>query len=93
MLDFTLNRQQYSELAGLAYHHSDLFYRLEHCPNLPEGERIRDRQNVEQHFNALDALGVPFWVQNVVLLWSENWRNYAAGHMQEFLKTKNIFIA
>ena len=91
MLKYELTTEQYNELAGLAYHHADLQYRREHC-KLNDGERERDAKNVEQHFPALDAMGTPYWVQNTVLLWSEDWKRYERGGMREYLRLKNITV-
>lgn len=91
MLQYELTREQYSELAGLAFHRASDARNSER-DDLNAGEREQDAENVKQHFHVLDALGVPYWVQNVVLLWSENWRRYERSYLREYLKQKNITV-
>lgn len=90
---YILTHTQYAELAGLAYHHADYKYRLERRgtdARITDAALDIDRKNIEQHFAALDALGVPFWVQNIALCWSENWRNYERGSLWQVLEKNGI---
>lgn len=91
MSSYTLTAKQYNELAGLAFHRANSAYNDERG-ELNEGEREHDAENIKQHFPALDALGVPYWVQNIVLVWAENWRRYERGYLREYLKQKHITV-
>lgn len=93
MLSCTLNRAQYNALDGLAYWVADLHYMREKWGN-EEPELARARATIEKClFPQLDSLGVPFWVQNSVIVWAENWRNTKTEYFTDFLKRKNIFVA
>lgn len=93
MLKYTINREQYSALEALAYWVADLHYMREKWGD-DEPELKHARDTIEKScFPSLDRLGVPFWVQNVVVCWSENWRNTKSQYLSEFLKSKNIFVA
>lgn len=93
MLTYTLNRDQYSALSGLAYWVSDLHYMRERFGE-NDPELTRARETIEKClFPQLDRLQVPFWVQNTVLCWAENWRNTKRQYLTDFLKSKNIFVA
>lgn len=93
MLTYTLTRDQLSALEGLAYWKADLHYMREKWgENEPELQRAR--ATIEKCcFPELDRLKVPFWVQNTVLCWAENWRNTKTEYFTDFLKRKNIFVA
>lgn len=91
MLQYELTQKQFNELSGLAFHLATSALNSERG-DLNAGEREQDAENVKQHFPALDALGVPYWVQNVVLLWAEDWRRYERGYLREYLKKKNITV-
>ena len=91
-LEMHLTKKQYTALEGLAYWIANLHYMRErYGKNEPELETCR--KTIELCcFPDLDALHVPFWVQNSVICWAENWRNYKDTYFDSFLKTKNIFV-
>ena len=92
-MEFTLNRIQFSALEGLAYWVADLHYMRERFGD-DEPELKRARATIEKCcFPELDRLQVPFWVQNSVVVWAENWRNTKTEYFTDFLKRKNIFVA
>lgn len=93
MLSCTINHDQLAALDGLAYWIADLHYMREKWgENDPELKRARD--TIEKCcFPQLDKMGVPFWVQNSVICWAENWRNTKSEYLTDFLKKKNIFVA
>lgn len=93
MLTYILTKEQFSALDGLSYWVADLHYMREKWgDNDPELKRAR--ATIEKCcFPELDALQVPFWVQNSVICWAENWRNTKQQYLAEFLKSKNIFVA
>ena len=39
----------------------------------------QNRKTICGLFEKLDLLSVPYWVQNTVLCWSEDWRQYKTG--------------
>lgn len=91
-MTYTLNQDQYSALSGLAYWIADLHYMRERFGD-DEPELSRVQKTIEKClFPQLDKLQVPFWVQNAVICWAENWRNTKRQYLAEFLKSKNIFI-
>ena len=92
MLAYTLTRDQFSALEGLAYWIADLHYMREKWgDDEPEVQRARD--TVEKCcFPSLDRLAVPFWVQNSVICWAENWRNTKKEYLKQVLERKNILV-
>lgn len=93
MLAYTLNREQLNALDGLAYWVADLHYMRERWGE-NDPELARARATIEKClFPQLDKLKVPFWVQNTVICWAENWRNTKSEYFTDFLKRKNIFVA
>lgn len=92
MLEFYATPKQSAALRGLAYARADAEYRRERFPELNEGERAHDAKNIVYHLETLDALGVPHWVQNSVLVWAETWRNYAREDTAHAMRPKHIYI-
>ena len=90
-LRFDATKEQRDALEGLAYWIADNAYIIERYGiNEPELENVR--KTISMIFDKLDALYVPFWVQNTVICFAENWRNYKEKYLSSFLKTKNIYI-
>lgn len=77
-------------LEGLAYHVADANYISErYGADDPEYEKADI--NVLLTFDKLDLLGVPFWVQNSVVAFAENWRRYKSEYLDNWLlKNRNI---
>lgn len=93
MLTGTLTKEQYNEILALAYWIADTQYIQERFgADNPELDRCR-KTLTECVFPSLDELQVPFWIQNAVICWAENWRNYVGGYVMNFLKSKNISVA
>ena len=90
-LSFDANREQTNALQGLAYWIADNAYIIErYGADDPERENVK--KTISMAFDELDTLRVPFWVQNVVICFAEDWRRYKAAYLSAFLKTKNIYI-
>lgn len=92
MLRFECTQDQYNALHGLAYRIADNQYMLERY-DFSECtlERAENRKTISMLFDELDNLHVPFWVQNTVICWAENWRKYKTECLvSAFDKYKNI---
>ena len=84
------NMEQCYAIRGLAYHVADVNYIKEkYGANDPEYKKADS--NVLYQFEILDRLGVPFWVQNSVVCFAENWRRYKSEYLEDWLlKNRNI---
>lgn len=92
MLNCKISKEQFKELQGLSYWIADLNYIKEkYGENEPELQVCRDTIN-KCLFPELDKLSVPFWVQNTVICFSENWRNTKKEYLSSFLKSKGVSI-
>lgn len=90
-LEFHATTDQRHALEGLSYWHADLNYLYERFPNDVHAIE-KARQTIELCFDVLDRLRVPFWVQNNVLAWSEEWRNTERDYLRHAMEKKNIFL-
>ena len=87
-MKYELNARQYKVLEGLAYWVADAAYISERCGNDPELTAVRD--NISAFAPRLDALQVPYWVQNAVAVFAEDWRQYQSMYLDNYLKTRGI---
>ena len=91
---FKYNREQYNALAGLAYRIADNTYMKERYERDEITHEIKsNRKTITMLFDELDKMCVPYWVQNTVICFAEDWRRYKRDGMKEYLKNKNIMEA
>ena len=90
-LFFKATKEQRNALEGLAYRIADSAYMRERFGN-DEPELEQNEKTISSLFDLLDRLGVPFWVQNSVICFSENWRKYIQFGIFEPMKEKNIIL-
>lgn len=86
------NIEQKRALEGLAYHIADANYIKErYGSDDPEYDKVN--KNILLSFDILDALSVPFWVQNSVICFAEDWRRYKQVYIDQWLlNNRNIDI-
>lgn len=93
-LSFKANSRQWADLLGLAYWVADAAY----CRELmtrAEYEREEQKRHdgaITSLFDSLDRLGVPYWVQNAVICWAEDWRREASEYMDCGLRRRGYDI-
>lgn len=92
MLTFICTQEKYNALSGLAYRIADNAYMIERFGRADCSiELAENRKTIGSLFDKLDALNVPFWVQNAVIDWAEDWRRYKTGYTYQALeKYKNL---
>ena len=90
MLNFKCNREQRNALEGLAYRIADSAYMRERWGSDEPGLK-KNHKTICGLFDELDRLAVPFWVQNSVICFAENWRQFIQYGMDDWLrKNRNI---
>lgn len=90
-MTYTLSQEQYDDLSSLAYWIADEMYLRERYGN-DEPEIKKAQDTISFLFDVLDKAKVPFWVQNTVIAFSENWRRYKTEYLRDYLETKNVFL-
>ena len=86
-LSFVLNHAQKDALDGLAYRIADNYYMIERYGKTEAAfELAENHKTICGLFDKLDKLAVPFWLQNAVIFWAENWRAYKSEYMETGLK-------
>lgn len=92
-LVFHGNKKQLAALEGLAYRIADNNYMIERYGRTKvQIELSENHKTIMDLFAELDKMNVPFWVQNTVIFWSENWRQYKECYFVSAMKKKNIFF-
>lgn len=91
MKTFAATREQRDELEGLAYWIADRAWSREHGL-LDEHEDQRTDNTIRVIFGALDRLCVPYWVQNAVCRWAEDWRRTMKEDLRDAMRAKQITL-
>lgn len=90
MLEFTSTHNQTKLLKGLAYWIADRAYLIERYGR--DEPEIKTADNaIISLFDKCDELQIPFWVQNTVMAFAEDWRRYKTEYMEIYLRNhRNI---
>ena len=91
MQEFICTKKQANELDGLAFWVAELYNIRELFPN---DRRNLDRCGASIRFamDQLDRLAVPFWAQNAVINWAENWRNISSHDLKQAMKSRGVIM-
>lgn len=94
-MTFSYTREQYQAMEGLAYRIADNAYMIERYGR--DGAAVeleQNRKTIGGLFATLDALAVPFWVQNAVIAFADDWRRWKSQGMAAWLEqNRNIKAA
>lgn len=88
---YTTTREQRDKLEGLAYWISDRAWSRERG-KLDEYEDRRTDTTIRAIFDRLDRLGVPYWVQNAVICWAEDWRRTMREGLRDAMRARSIIL-
>lgn len=91
MITFTATREQSDNLEGLAYWVSDRVWSRERG-ELDEREDQRTDNTIRAIFDQLDRLAVPYWVQNAVICWAEDWRRAMQEDFRDAMRARQIAL-
>lgn len=91
MKAFAATREQRDELEGLAYWIADRAWSRERG-ELDEYEDSRTDNTIRAIFDALDRLAVPYWVQNAVCCWAEDWRHTMRENLRDAMRAEQITL-
>ena len=78
-------------MEGLAYWIADRAWSRERG-ELDEYEDSRTDNTIRAIFDALDGLCVPYWVQNAVCRWAEDWRRAMKENLRDAMRAEQITL-
>lgn len=91
MLHFTANKDQANALEGLAYWIANIEY-IKSRYGADDPEVVGVDATIKMTFDELDALGVPFWVQNTVIAFASDYKQYLKCYLRDVMREKNIIM-
>lgn len=91
-MKYTISREQYNALEGLAFHVANKArYAEENGANGPENRIFHE--NIICSMDECDAAGIPHFVQNIAIIWAEQWRNTLREYAYNALNRRGIQVA
>lgn len=91
MLKTTINDRQLIVLKGIAYRIADIHFLKERYGDDAKHEIEVSRKTLTSLFAEADKENIPFFVQNTVLCFFENWRNYLNTDVVTYLINLNRY--
>lgn len=88
---YTTTPAQRAELESLAYWIADRAW-IRERGKLDEYEDRRTNTTIRAIFDRLDRLGVPYWVQNAVICWAEDWRRTMREDLRDAMRARSIIL-
>ena len=90
MFDFTIDQKQYDTLSGLRYWMANKAYMKERYPEDYEKESEKIHKTIVSLFNEADQRQIPFWVQNIVCGYQDDWRHTKETYLYQDLEKRNV---
>ena len=88
MLSFNINQKQYDILLGLRHFMADKAYLRERGGDQADIEK--DHKTIIGLFDEADKAGIPFWVQNIVCSFQDDWRHTLDTYLYTDLEKRNV---
>ncbi len=89
-LTFNINQKQYDILLGLRSH---MAYNAKCRERWPEDYEV-ERENIDKTicglFSDADRNGIPFWVQNIVCGFQDDWRHALTTYLYQDLEKYGV---
>lgn len=90
MLTFNIDQTQYNILLGLRHWMAVKAKMIERYPADYEKERDSIHKTIVSLFEDADRHGLPFWVQNIVCGYQDDWRHSLDTYLYQDLEKRNV---
>ena len=90
MTEYNITQKQYDTLLGLRHWLANKAYMIERYPADYEKERERIHKTIVCCFNEADQLHIPFWVQNIICGYQDNWRHTLDTYLYQDLEKRGV---
>ena len=92
-LTFNINQKQYDILLGLRHWMACKAKYKERWPEDYEKERDKIHKTIVFLFDDADRLGIPYWVQNIVCGFQDDWRHTLNTYLYQDLEKYGVNCA
>lgn len=89
-MTYKINQAQYNTLSGLRYWMANKAYLKERYPEDYETEREKIHKTICFDFDEADRQAIPFWVQNIVCAFQDDWRHTKESYLYQDLEARGV---
>ena len=89
-LHFDITQKQYNILSGLRFNMANKAYLLERYPDEYETESKKIHLTICDLFDEADNEKIPFWVQNIVCAFQDDWRHTKQTYLYQDLEKRGV---
>lgn len=89
-MEYTITQDQYNTLSGLRYWMAIKAKLKERYPADYETEADRIHKTITFLFNEADQQSIPFWVQNIVCYFQDDWRHTLDHYLYQDLEKRGV---
>jgi 20S proteasome alpha/beta subunit len=89
-MTYTINQKQYDVLLGLRHWMAIKAKMIERYPEEYKRESDGIHKTICGLFEEADQNKIPFWVQNIVCGYQDNWRHAAETYLYQDLERRNV---
>ena len=89
-MEFFVNQKQYDTLLGLRHFMALKAKLKERYPEDYETEHERIHKTIVCLFDEADKLKIPFWVQNIVCFYQDDWRHSLVSYLYQDLEKRGV---
>lgn len=89
-MEYTINQKQYNILSGLRYWMSVKAKMKERYPADYEKEKENIHLTIVSLFEDADRNKIPFWVQNIVCYYQDEWRHTLDHYLYQDLEKRGV---
>ena len=90
MKEYTINQAQYNTLSGLRHWMAVKAKMIERYPDVYETDADNIHKTITFLFKEADQQLIPFWVQNIVCYYQDDWRHTLDHYLYQDLERHGV---
>ena len=89
-MEFSVNQKQYDILSGLRHFMAVKAKMIERYPEDYKNEADKIHKSICLLFDEADKNKIPFWVQNIVCYYQDDWRHTKRTYLYQDLEKRGV---
>lgn len=89
-MEYTITQEQYNTLLGLRHWMALKAKLKERYPDDYKAEADRIHKTITFLFDEADKKAIPFWVQNIVCYYQDDWRHSIDHYLYQDLESRGV---
>ena len=89
-MNYAIDQKQYDILLGLRHFMANKAYMIERYPADYELEKENIHKTIVSLFDEADQHNIPFWVQNIICGYQDDWRHTCNTYLYQDLEKRGV---